>query len=109
MTTDDARHLLTVAGLFDAEGEDAALRQTLCCNDTWGWATAWGEYVPDEELPEVARLFVAYGWCGVLYWISERHGQMRSEFDDVNRCVQFVRNEEARKTHHAESDGSPAR
>jgi hypothetical protein len=45
-------------------------------------------------LPEVARLFWNYGWCGILYWMSERHDQMKSEFHDINRFVEFVRREE---------------
>lgn len=67
---------------------------TLNMNDTWCWASGWGETIPEEELPEVARLFRTYGQCGLLYWMSEKHNQMRSEFHDINRFVDFVRAEE---------------
>ena len=63
-------------------------------NDTWGWAMAWGEEVPDDKVGEIADLIWLYGYAGALYWVSERHGQMRSEFEDINRCVDFVRHEE---------------
>jgi hypothetical protein len=66
-------------------------------NDTWGWATAWGEDVPDDKIEELANLIWWYGNAGTLYWVSEQHGQMRSEFHDINRFVDFVRNEERLK------------
>jgi hypothetical protein len=96
-----ARQFLQLAGVFYyddrselEDGDDPKDLQTLNMNDTWAWATGWGEYVPDDELPEVARLFWNYGWCGILYWMSERHDQMKSEFHDINRFVEFVRREE---------------
>lgn len=63
-------------------------------NDTWCWASAWGEEVPDEKAKELAELIWWYGHAGVLYWVSEQHGQMRSEFEDNNRAIDFVRQEE---------------
>lgn len=63
-------------------------------NDTWAWAMAWGVDIPDDKLVEVAKLFVTYGHCGLLYWVSEQEGGMRSEFEDINRFVDFVRHEE---------------
>ena len=94
---EEARELLIAADVFfgETEDEDSKFAQMLDMNDTWSWASADGEYVPDEDLPEVARLFSKYGWCGLLYWTSERRDQMRSEFADVNRFVEFVRAEEA--------------
>lgn len=77
--------------------------QILNMNDTWGWATAWGERVPDEELPEAARLAIKYGYCGVLYWVSQRHDQMKSEFEDINRMVAFVRAEESIRAEYPNS------
>lgn len=95
---DSARALLRAAGVLyhngDADDEDWGERDTINFNDTWCWASAWGERIPEDELPEVARLFGEYGWCGLLYWMSERHEKMRSEFHDVNRFVDFVRAEE---------------
>ena len=64
-------------------------------NDTWMWASAWGEEVPETELIEVARLFRTYGTCGLYFWMSQRHEEMRSEFADINRFVEFVKQEEA--------------
>lgn len=103
MTIDDARKLLETAGVFYGPDDELAdyqskrFAQMLNMNDVWGWATADGEYVEDEELPEVARLFWDYGWCGILYWVSEKRGHMKSEFEDNNRFIEFVRNEEAIK------------
>ena len=70
---------------------------TLNMNDTWGWAIAWGEPVPDEKITELSGLIWEYGNAGVLYWVSEQHGGMRSEFHDINRFVDFVRREERLK------------
>jgi len=102
MTIDEARELLRKADVFYAnspeelfEGDSPQDLQTINFNDTWGWASAWGEHVPDEELERVADLFWRYGWCGILYWCSERHEKMKSEFHDINRYVQFVREEES--------------
>lgn len=100
MDIEESRKLLRAVGVFYDSDEDEGESQTLNMNDTWGWACAWGEHVPDEELPEVARLFWAYGWPGVLYWTSERHDKMTSEFYDINRMVEFVRNEERIRAEH---------
>lgn len=100
-TIDEARKLLQLADVFFCtpdeleEYENPQSVQMLDMGDTWAWGTAGGEYVPDEELPEVARLFFDYGWCGILFWASERNEQMKSEFRDINRFVEFVRHEEA--------------
>lgn len=95
------REFLEMAGVFygpwddEDDEENEVLARTINLNDTWAWAFADGEYVPDEEIPELARLFWHYGWCGVLYWASKRNDWRRSEFEDVNRFIDFVRNEEA--------------
>lgn len=100
MNTKEARELLDKAGLFfgyDPEYDDEDekyLAQTLNMNDVWGWACADMEEVADEELPELARLFRYYGWCGVLYWVSQKHNGMRSEFYHYNRMIEFVEHEE---------------
>lgn len=100
-----ARTLLRIAGVFfyDSpseldEGENIELLQTINMNDVWAWACADGEYVEGADLPELSRLFGQYGWCGILYWVSEKRGQMASEFADNNRFIEFVRNEEAIRT-----------
>lgn len=91
-----AFEFLQTTGIFygDFDGDEPEGAKTLNMNDTWCWGSAWGERVPDDEMPELARLYHAYGYCGVLYWMSERNGQMRSEFHDINRFVDFVRQEE---------------
>jgi len=95
-TADQARKLLTIADVFFPidDDDDPKFAQTINMNDVWGWAIADCEYVPDESLPEVASLFFRYGWAGILYWVSERHNGMKSEFHDINRFIGFVRNEE---------------
>ena len=99
-----ARARLRAADVFfyndPAELDSAAdldMLQTINLSDTWGYAEANGEYVPDDELPELSRLHWRYGWCGVLYWVSERRGRCRSEFPNINRFIEFVRQEEAAK------------
>lgn len=67
---------------------------SLNMNDTWAWACASVEPVPPEEVKEVARLFRSYGFAGLLYWVSKRNDDLRSEFHDINRMIDFVRNEE---------------
>jgi len=98
-TIEEAKQLLKAANIFhhneDAETEDGGLPYTINFNDVWGWGMAWGEPVPEAELPRVAELFRRYGWCGILYWMSERCDGMRSEFVDNNRFIDFVRQEES--------------
>ena len=97
---EEARKLLTDAGLFFSPNEDGDdedeqdMSQMLNLNDVWGWACADGEIVPEEELPKVAELFWSYGRCGILFWVSEKRGNCRSEFHDINRFVDFARAEE---------------
>jgi hypothetical protein len=101
-----AHDLLARAGLFydngkpdeadpdETEEERKKNRQTLNQNDVWCWGSAWGEYVPDEKLPELAALFRQYGWAGVLYYVSHANDDMQSEFEDNQRFIDFVRNEQ---------------
>lgn len=93
---ESAREFLNNVGVFfDVEDDDEPrLKQTLNMNDTWAWACADGEYVPDEKLPEVAALFWRYGWAGILYWVSKQNNWCRSEFYDNNRFIDFVKHEE---------------
>lgn len=99
-TIDEARELLSKAGLFyyDLDDDDPEVtkedKQTLNMNDTWLWGSAWGYPVKDEDLPELARLFWNYGWCGVLYWVSINNENMKSEFYHYNRMIEFVAKEE---------------
>lgn len=96
MTLQEARDFLVASDwVYGPDDELEHWQQTLNMNDVWAWATAWGEYIPDDELLIVVDLLKRYGWCGALYWMSERHEQMRSEFEDINRFIAFVRAEEA--------------
>lgn len=106
---DRARDFLTLAGVFYhwdpvEDADEPEMRQTLNMNDTWVWASAWGEQVADNDLPEVARLVREYGYPGALYWVSEKHDKMRSEFQDINRFVDFVRHEERIKAEEPSSN-----
>ncbi len=95
-TNDDAILLLESAQVFyptDADDEPTE-KHVLNMNDTWCWASAWGEKVEDGALIEVATLFWRYGNAGLLYWVSQQHKGMRSEFYDNNRAIEFVENEE---------------
>ena len=95
MTIDQARSLLEAVDVFYGDtGDDDKDKQTLNMNDVFGWAQAYSEYVPDEKLPEVATLFLRFGLPGLLYWVSEQNDGMRSEFEDTNRFIDFVRHEE---------------
>lgn len=96
---DEAKKLLGAAGVFfDAddlkEDPETFNRYVLNMNDVWGWACAYCEGVQEDELPELALLFFNYGWAGILYWVSKKNNNMRSEFLDVNRHIDFVRHEE---------------
>jgi hypothetical protein len=77
-----------------SEEERRKEAQTINQNDTWAWALSFRQEVPDEDLPGLARLARTYGYCGVLYYVSEKNEQMRSEFEDNQRHVDFVRREE---------------
>ncbi len=63
-------------------------------NDTWAWALSWCPIVPPDQIPEVARLFRTYGNAGLMYWHSCQENNMRSEFEDNNRAIDFIRHEE---------------
>lgn len=90
---EESKELLRASGALYPEDEDTQ-GVVLNMNDVWAWAMSHGEPVSDDEVVEVARLFRLYGDCGLFYWVSEKHEGMRSEFKDINRFVEFVRNEE---------------
>lgn len=120
MTPEHARKILLDADVFyygDIEAETASVnayegefwtpenkkellddirnsQNELNMNDTWGWACAMGQKIEDSEFVEVGELYEQYGYCGILYWVSEKNNHMRSEFEDINRMVDFVRHEE---------------
>jgi hypothetical protein len=91
-------YLHTTEIFFDNDPADEdyspEMDQQVNFNDVWGWALSYWEKCEDEELPELAALHSSYGWCGVLYWCSNKNDGMRSAFADVNRRIEFVENEE---------------
>jgi hypothetical protein len=89
MSIQGDKDLLTASGMCFNE-EQICLNM----NDVWMWGCSDGEDVPDEDVAEVARLFRSYGFCGLLYWVSERRELEKSEFHDNNRFIEFVRHEE---------------
>ena len=96
---EESKELLIAAQVFFdtddwEETPETVNRYVLNMNDVWGWASSDCEEVKEDELPELARLFFNYGWCGILYWVSEKNNGMRSEFFDNNRFIDFVMNEE---------------
>lgn len=105
MTQEEATQLLRNAEvLYDDDDEEPSAHIELNMNDVWGWALAWGESIPPDKIVEVAGLFRSYGWCGLLYWVSEQHDQMRSEFADNNRMIDFVRHEETLRKSEPDSN-----
>lgn len=100
-TIDEARELLAKADIFfgydpeDPDG-DPKYAQLINLNDAFYWACSDAEYVDDSELVRLAELFWRYGNAGVMYWvIVEKRHEERVEFVDVNRQIEFVKNEEA--------------
>ena len=90
-------------GGYEKEGtpeEFDANERTINMNDVWGWACADGHEVPMDKMPELRRLYDDYGWCGVLYFVSEREGGHGSAFHHFSRMIEFVRKEEAIRSKH---------
>lgn len=111
---DRAFNFLKEAGLFFGVDEylDADLtleerdkwERMLNLNDTFGWGCADCQLVEMVDMPELKRLFFNYGWCGILYWVSELRGGIRSEFRHYNRMIEFVKSEEGvRKSYSSEA------
>ncbi|MEL7504972.1 MAG: hypothetical protein AAFN18_21155 [Cyanobacteria bacterium J06554_6] len=106
LSTESAKKLLWAAELtFETpetfgmyEDDDPLALQMLNMNDMFAPCTGDGEYIPDEELPRVAELFLWYGMAGVLHWVSQRRGGVRSAFAHYNRMIDFVAAEELIKT-----------
>jgi hypothetical protein len=103
-TVDEAREFLLKAhicfgidedGIYDEAENDPKWNQTINLNDAMHWAMSDMQYIEDEELPRVARLFWLYGWAGILYWVcKEKRKNEMPTFEDAKRQIQFVENEE---------------
>ncbi len=95
-TVDEALLLLRAADVFyesDDDGPD--IGRAINLNDAFYWGCADSEDVSDEDAPRVAELFWMYGIHGIYYWaVVEKRGLKSVEFQDVNRAIEFVRNEE---------------
>ena len=95
MNIERAKTLITASGMcFDEDFDDEVKPFTINLNDAFWWACGDAETIPEESLIEVADLFFQYGICGVYYWVLKRRGIDTVEFADINRFVEFVRNEE---------------
>ena len=99
MNQEQARKLLDAAEVFyeiddTDDEEDQKFKHWLNMNDTFAWALAMGQPVADGQFVEVAELFWRYGHAGLIYWVSEQNDRMGSEFEDVQRFIDFVRHEE---------------
>lgn len=96
MNITEAKELLKAADLtFGPDDEIEHYDRCLNMNDVWAWGTSWIEEIPEDEVILVASLVQRYGACGAYYWLSVKHENLRSEFHDINRMVDFVRHEEA--------------
>lgn len=82
--------LLTLADVGWYEDGEFVLNM----NDTWAWASAFGQSVPKDKIGEVAKLYRSYGWMGLVYWVSKQNDNMTSEFKDINRFIEIVEHEE---------------
>lgn len=93
---------LKTTGIFyeSDEDEDEKFERIINMNDVWGWACADSHEVPMDQMVELLRLYNDYGWCGVLYFVSEREGGRVSEFHHYNRMIEFVKKEEVIRSKH---------
>lgn len=92
---EDRAFLIASGAMFDPDEDGVPFAINL--NDTFGWACADGESVPDDKIKEVATLFKRWGYPGLYYWAAKRRGTLDgppSEFKDINRAIEFVRREE---------------
>lgn len=101
----DAFEFLKTTGIFFGRDDDQEEKwdRMINMNDVWGWACSDCHEVPMDQMPELLRLYNAYGWCGVLYFVSEREGGHGSEFCHYNRMICFVRSEEKIRASHDRS------
>lgn len=93
MNDEDIVKVLRTAGVLFDEDDEMGDGFWLNMNDVFGWGIADTEQVPADKLKEVWALFLAYGMAGLYYWVSEQRQQCQSEFSDINREIQFVREE----------------
>lgn len=107
-TQDDALKLLKAANVFYSNEPDPPFDRCINMNDTFAWALAYGPHVADEHLVTVAELFWRYGLAGLNYWCTihpdEDDRMLGSEFEDIQRSIDFVCYEEELRLSGKSSD-----
>ena len=102
-TQTEALELLKAANVFywndpDLNDTERPAHRCINMNDTFMWALAYGPYVADDQLVPVAELFWRYGNAGLYYWCTihpdEEERITASEFEDIQRAIEFVTKEE---------------
>jgi hypothetical protein len=61
-------------GVYFARGESPEPYLVLLCSDTFAYATADAEPVPDDQIAIVRRLYADYGDAGLIAWASWHRG-----------------------------------
>ena len=74
--------------------EEEGPQKYINMNDVWGWAYSVAIVLTDENVVRIAELYDNYGFAGLLYFQVESGEFFHSEFEDNNRRIQFVANEE---------------
>jgi len=77
--------LLADVGWIDTDGHFL-----LNMNDTFAWACADCEEVPDDKISEVADFFKQYGYAGLTYWVAHQRKEYYSEFKDVRNDIKRI-------------------
>ena len=97
----EALEFLKAAHVFysnDPDPDEPEIDRCINMNDTFMWALAYGPHVSDDQLITVAGLFWRYGSAGLCYWCTihpdEEDRMICSEFEDIQRGIDFVRHEE---------------
>ena len=100
-TQEEALELLKQAKVFydnEPKSHDGIAYYFLNMNDTFAWALAYGASVAEDQLETVAELFWHYGQAGLNYWCTihpeEDERMIKSEFEDIQRSIDFVKYEE---------------
>lgn len=61
-------------GVYFARGESPEPYLVLLCSDTFAYANADAEPVPDDQIAVVRRLYADYGDAGLIAWASWHRG-----------------------------------
>ena len=77
LMSEDALLLLLYGGAFIVEG-----KLHLNMNDTFAFACADDEEVPDDKIVEVTNLYRKFGYDGLTYWVSKQRNWMMPHAPD---------------------------